>query len=151
MRRRLPTLSRALWMACACLCLLPRLAAAAEPSLVIDFDGDGRHDHVMLDGRQPSLLHVWKHRPNGFHRYRPRHDSPQGLTSPTSRRIDGGEEEPAGLPDSTFVPSALVRAAPHAPTNGASRICAPHGTPACHRSPAVQPFAPRPPPASLRS
>ena len=193
MRRGGNTLSRIVWMACACLCLLPRLAGAAEPSLAIDFDGDGRHDQVTLDGRQPFLLHIWLSRsgttevlharaplqrvaaidldgdrrpeliardsesrihvwtPRGkrFHRYRLRHTS-EGLRSPTSHRIDGRDSEPAGvLPGSSFIPSALLRAAPHAPPDSASRVCAPQGTTSCHGSPAVQPFAPRPPPAPL--
>ena len=193
MRRRGFTLGRTLWMACACLCLLPRLASAAEPSLAIDFDGDGRHDQVTLDGRQPSLLHVWlsasgttavlrSHAPlqrvaaidldgdrrpeliardsesrihvwtprgKRFHRYRLRHAS-EGLRSPTSRRIDDRDSEPVGLvTGSSFVPSALLRASPRAPTDSASRVCASQGTPACHGSPAVQPFAPRPPPEPL--
>ena len=192
MRRRVLTPGLVLWMACGCLCVLPRLAVAAEPSLTIDFDGDGRHDRVILDGRQPSGLrvwlsasgttevlrshsplqrvaaidldgdrrpeliardsesriHVWTPRGKRFHRYRLRHGIPNGLTSPTSHRIDDGDREPAGLlTGSTFAPSALLRASPRAPTNGASRLCAPQGAPACHGSPAVRPFAPRPPPA----
>ena len=50
---------RALWIACACLLLLPCVVAAAEPALAIDFDGDGRHDRVLIDTQQPSVLHVW--------------------------------------------------------------------------------------------
>ena len=50
---------RALWLACACLLLIPSLAAAAESLLAADFDGDGRRDQVMLDRRQPSVLQVW--------------------------------------------------------------------------------------------
>jgi len=193
MRRRIFTPGRALWMACLCVCLLPRATAAAQPSLAIDFDGDGRHDHIMLDGRQPSLLHVWlsasgttqvlrthsplqnvvatdldgDHRPEliardsesrihvwtprgtRFHRYRRQH-GPDGLTSPTGHRIDDLDEEPASLvTGSTYAPSALLRITPRGPPTRASRAVAPQGTLALHGSPAVQPFAPRPPPASL--
>jgi hypothetical protein len=52
------TLRRAFWMVCACVLLLAPVAAA-EPSLTIDLDGDGRRDQIMLDGREPSVLHVW--------------------------------------------------------------------------------------------
>jgi len=45
-------------MLCACVLLLPRLAAA-EPSAAIDLDGDGRRDRFMVDHREPSVLHVW--------------------------------------------------------------------------------------------
>ena len=50
---------RAFWLVCACALLWPRLAAAGEPALAVDFDGDGRHDRVTLDQQQPSLLHIW--------------------------------------------------------------------------------------------
>ena len=58
MRHLALTLRQAFWMVCACVLLLPRLAAAG-PSLAIDLDGDGRFDQVMLDGRQPLIVHVW--------------------------------------------------------------------------------------------
>jgi hypothetical protein len=45
-------------MLCVCLVLLPH-GAAANPSLAIDLDGDGRHDHVAVDRREPSVLRVW--------------------------------------------------------------------------------------------
>jgi hypothetical protein len=50
---------RLLWVVSVCLLLASRLAVAAESSLAIDFDGDGRHDHVELDHRQPSVLRIW--------------------------------------------------------------------------------------------
>jgi hypothetical protein len=46
-------------MVCGCLLLLPLYASAAEPSLAIDLDGDGRHDRVTLDHGDPSVLNVW--------------------------------------------------------------------------------------------
>jgi hypothetical protein len=51
-------LGRAFWMVCACLLIVPTLAAAAESALSIDLDGDGRRDGVVLDGRE-SLVQVW--------------------------------------------------------------------------------------------
>lgn len=55
-----PALTRrpAFWMVCACILLLPHFAAA-EPSLAIDFDGDGHRDQFTLDRREPSVLRVW--------------------------------------------------------------------------------------------
>src|SRR5689334_13616251 len=50
---------RVLWIACACLLLLPCVVAAAHPGLAIDFDGHGRHDRVLIDTQQPSVLRVW--------------------------------------------------------------------------------------------
>jgi hypothetical protein len=183
---------RVLWMACACLLLLPYVVAAAEPALAIDFDGDGRHDRVLIDTQQPSVLRVWlsgsdtlqvlyshvplqnvaatdldgDHRPEliardsqahiqvwtphrrGFRKYRPRHSVPHELTTPTQRRVEDGNGEPAGvLSGAAFAPSVLVRGSPRAPTTGVSLPSAPHRargrrTFAAHRS-----FAPRPPPA----
>jgi hypothetical protein len=43
----------------ACLLLCSRVSAAAERFLTADFDGDGRHDRVTLDQRDPSVLRVW--------------------------------------------------------------------------------------------
>ncbi len=39
--------------------LMAPAATAAEPSLAADLDGDGVHDHVTLDGREPLLVRVW--------------------------------------------------------------------------------------------
>jgi hypothetical protein len=58
MRPTALTLRQALWIVCACVLLLPRFAAA-EASLVIDFDDDGQRDRFILDHREPSVLHVW--------------------------------------------------------------------------------------------
>lgn len=52
-------LGPALWVLCACLLLLSRAAAAGEPALAVDFDGDGRRDTVRLDHQRPSVLRVW--------------------------------------------------------------------------------------------
>lgn len=46
-------------MAATAVLLLTRFAAAADPALSADFDGDGRRDRVTLDRAQPSVLHVW--------------------------------------------------------------------------------------------
>lgn len=35
------------------------LVSAATPSLIADFDGDGKHDRVELDRRDPSALRIW--------------------------------------------------------------------------------------------
>src|SRR5207244_1069461 len=59
MRHPVLSLRRAFWMVCACLLLLLPQAAAASPSVSIDLDGDGYHDRVMLDGREPFVLHIW--------------------------------------------------------------------------------------------
>ena len=59
MRHPLTRLGPVLWVLCACLLMLPRIAEAGDPSLAIDFDGDGRHDSVRLDQRRPSVLRIW--------------------------------------------------------------------------------------------
>ena len=47
-----------MWAVCACVFLLPSLTAA-DPSLAVDFDGDGQPDTVWLDQRRPSVIRVW--------------------------------------------------------------------------------------------
>jgi hypothetical protein len=58
MRHPLTRLGPVLWAVCACLLLLPNVTAA-EPSLAVDFDGDGQPDTVWLDQRRPSVIRVW--------------------------------------------------------------------------------------------
>jgi hypothetical protein len=58
MRHPALTLRHAFWIACACVLLLPQFAAA-EPSPVIDFDGDGRRDQFTLERGEPSVIRVW--------------------------------------------------------------------------------------------
>lgn len=53
------TAGRVLWLICAWLLLLPHAAAAAEPSLAADFDGDGRRDYVLVDDATPSVVRIW--------------------------------------------------------------------------------------------
>jgi hypothetical protein len=50
---------RAFWLAAAATILLVPCAGAAERLPTADFDGDGRHDRIAIDGEDPSLLHVW--------------------------------------------------------------------------------------------
>ncbi len=57
---------QALWILCTFALLAPH-AAAADQRLAIDFDGDGRHDRVTLDRREPSVLHVWLSASNTRH------------------------------------------------------------------------------------
>jgi hypothetical protein len=59
MRLRMLTLVRALWMASACLAILPHAATAGGSSLAADFDGDGQRDHVTLNRREPSTVRIW--------------------------------------------------------------------------------------------
>lgn len=50
---------RAIWVALTAILLLTRVAAAADPALSADFDGDGHRDRVTLDHAQPSVVRVW--------------------------------------------------------------------------------------------
>jgi hypothetical protein len=176
---------------CACLLLLPRLAAA-ESSLAVDFDGDGRGDRATVDLRQPSVvhvwlsasdtthvlssrdplqrivasdldgdqhpeliardsqsrIHVWTHRRTGFHKVRPHRALPNGLTKPARRHVDDEDGQPVGAFGGTaFSMSSLPRASlPPPPPQDSRALTIEHA----HRSSnqaAVDPFAPRPPPA----
>jgi hypothetical protein len=194
MRHLTLTLRQAFWMVCACVFLLPHVAAA-EPSLTIDLDGDGRRDQVMLDGREPSFLHVWlsasgktqtirsrvpllqfvvadldgDHRPEliardsdsqlhvwtrkrkGFHSFRPRHPISPPLVRRDLRNIEDQDGEPLGeitsTPDAPF--ALALCASPRAPGLEASAARAPHPARAGRSLTAVDPFAPRPPPAHV--
>jgi hypothetical protein len=59
MRLAAPFLRRTLIALCAAICLSAAGARASEPTLRADFDGDGLHDRVTRDHREPSLVHVW--------------------------------------------------------------------------------------------
>jgi hypothetical protein len=194
MRPTALTLRQALWMVCACVFLLPHFAAA-EPSLAIDFDDDGRHDQFMLDRREPSVLHIWLSASNTsqvlrarvpllqvvatdldgdqrpeliardsesqihvwtrkrkwFHSYRPRDVIPHALEQWNRRSIEDKDNEPPGVITSTpFAPFALTLcASPRAPGLEVPTACAPHPARAWRSLTAVDPFAPRPPPALL--
>jgi hypothetical protein len=49
----------AVGLICLAFVLVGRVAAAADGSLVADFDGDGRSDRAILERGEPSALHVW--------------------------------------------------------------------------------------------
>ena len=46
-------------LACVCLLLCGRMAAASELHVRGDLDGDGQHDRVTLDHSHPYVLKVW--------------------------------------------------------------------------------------------
>lgn len=48
-----------LWLIRVCVLLGVPVASAASPSLIADFDGDGKHDRVELDHCEPSALRIW--------------------------------------------------------------------------------------------
>jgi hypothetical protein len=191
-----PTFARrqVFWMVCACVLLLPHVAAA-QPSLAIDLDGDGRHDQVMLDRGDPSFLrvwlsassttqvirsrvpllqvvaadldgdhrpeliardgdsqlHVWKRKRKGFHSYRPRDAAPRTLEQRNRRTIEDPDTEAPGIITSpSFAPFALTLcASSRAPGLQASGAGAPYATHTLRSVSAVDPFAPRPPPAHI--
>jgi hypothetical protein len=122
MRHPLSKLAPALWVLCASLLLLPRVAAAADPSLVVD--DDGRHFSVRL---LPA----------------------SGLTQVlTVRRVDDeNREQEEVLSGGDFGPSELARTSLQAPPDDASSACLPNFESTCPASPALPPFSPRPPPA----
>jgi hypothetical protein len=66
-----PSLRRAFWILWACLLLLtPGMAAAGEPSLEVDFDGDGRGDFFAVSHNEPSIVRVWLSASRTTHRIR---------------------------------------------------------------------------------
>jgi hypothetical protein len=52
-------LCRTFMLVCACMLLSSTLARAAESVLIVDLDGDGLRDRVLVDSREPSLIRVW--------------------------------------------------------------------------------------------
>jgi len=60
MRYFATTVRRVFSIACACVVLLPIVAAAAERPLAADLDGDGQHDQLKVDRhRELSVVSVW--------------------------------------------------------------------------------------------
>lgn len=56
---RVSAVRRVLWLTWAVL-LVARVAAAASPRVVADFDGDGQHDSAVVDtGRSSPVLRIW--------------------------------------------------------------------------------------------
>lgn len=65
MRLLTVTLRRAFILACALVWFGASSARAAEPTVLADLDGDGLHDRVTVDHREPSLLHIWLSKTGG--------------------------------------------------------------------------------------
>jgi|SRR5436190_1163196 hypothetical protein len=188
------TLRRVSWILCACVLLLPRLAAA-EPFIAVDFDldGDGRSDQVVLDRDEPRLLHVWlsasgtsqvirsrvemlqvvaadldgdaspeliardrdsqlhvwQRKYKTFHSYARRSVASAPLEQRQCRSLENLEaappEEMSAGQDAPF--ALTLWASPRAPGLPSSTARVPATARAARSSTAVDPFAPRPPPA----
>jgi len=54
-----PSLRHVVWLACICLLLSGRTAAASELHVGGDLDGDGQRDRITLDRTHPYVLNVW--------------------------------------------------------------------------------------------
>jgi len=113
-----------------------------------DLDGDHRPELIASDS--DLQIHVWSRTHKGFHSYPPRNVHP---TVPTAgkqpNRVDDNDTEPGGVIAGTgLAPFALARcSSPHSPMREVRPAHAPRSTRACESFTAVDPFAPRPPPA----
>lgn len=114
--------------------------------IATDLDADHRPELIALDSN--SQIHVWTLERKWFHSYRPRDVGPHTLEQRNRRSIEDTDREPSGVITST--PFALTLcASPRRPGLGASTPCAPHTTRGCRSLTAVDPFAPRSPPAHV--
>jgi len=112
-----------------------------------DLDGDHRPELIALDGEWQ--IHAWTRKSKAFRSYRPRDVVPRALNQRNGRSAeDKGRELPDATTSTQFAPFALtLRALQHRPELEAPIPCAPQTGRAGRSSIAVDPFAPRPPPA----
>jgi hypothetical protein len=114
-----------------------------------DLDGDNKLE--LIAHGSDSKLHVWKRKHRGFHSYRRRDAARSSIEGRNCRSFDGNETEPLGEDASTpYAPFALTLcASARAPGREASNTRAHQTVRAFHSFAAVDPFAPRPPPAAV--
>lgn len=123
MRHPARTVRRLLLVICAVLLLLPGVAAAT-PFRAIDLDGDDRHDQVTLNTQEPE--------------FRARHSPHLTLRKANAASADDHD---------AVAPCALMPgAASTGPALETFQTQAPRTAAACRLLPAIDPFAPRPPP-----
>ena len=120
---------RVLWLAGACLLLLPAFAAAES--------GPGRHD-------DPKASHA------GFHG----HLASTAAARPSRRIVDDNDNDAESddlIGDSWLAPCALPQSgAAHFLLCGSPEEPQPYRSPAIRSFTAIDPFAPRPPPARFQ-
>ena len=116
--------------------------------VAVDLDGDHRLELIARD--RDSQLHVWKRKRDGFHSYHRRNAGASPFDQGECRSIENKETEPPGeagaTPYSQF--ALALCASPRAPGLEPSTSRAPSTARALSSSTAVDPFAPRPPPAT---
>jgi VCBS repeat protein len=114
-----------------------------------DLDGDHRPELIASDG--DSQLQVWTRKRKGFHSYRARHAVPSASQREVRRIDDTNAEPPGEITSPPFAPFALTLCpSARAPGLEAAASGAPHAACDFRSLTAVDPFAPRPPPARLR-
>jgi hypothetical protein len=151
--------SRAFWMVCACLLLLPYFATAAEPLLAKDTraplqrvaaaDHDGDHQPELIAHGSHSMVHVWTRRHKRIQSFGLRAALPFALTQSHHHRVDDDRDSESSdaISPTTFAPvSPLLCPLPRAPDLIASNAGAPHTAPARRSFTPLDPFLPRPPP-----
>ena len=110
-----------------------------------DLDGDRRPELIARDS--DSQLHVWKRKRTGFQSYHRRQAAVSPLDQRGCRSIESKEAEPPGEASTTSQFALMLCASPRAPGLEPSAARAPSTARASSSSTAVDPFAPRPPPA----
>jgi hypothetical protein len=161
-------IGRAFWVAFACLLMFPVLAAAAEEWQAIDGNGNGRHERVTLDRREPTALQVWRSaaatrpvlhiseprepitRDRGWHvrrwewqrqgRYplRPHTVAPGTGHQPSRRTVDDQDSEPAGATSGSQFPPFAITPSASSPPSSPERA----GECAPRATRVSRPFAP---------
>jgi hypothetical protein len=136
------TLGRAAWFLCACLLLLPSLAAAAPEPASHPTNGHERYA-VAVNRGYLSVLQLSLSSSDG--------PLPQSRQLPDN---SGADDNDAGTTEEIAIAGCVLFvlalcAAPRAPAAEASRVCAAHAPRACSSIRAIDPFSPRPPPTHV--
>ena len=112
-----------------------------------DLDGDARPELIARD--RDSQLHVWRRKHQAFHSYARRSEAASPLEQRQCRSLENKEaappEEVSAGQDAPF--ALTLWASPRAPGLDPSTARLPVTARATRSSTAVDPFAPRPPPA----
>jgi hypothetical protein len=128
-----------IWLSASNTIQLIRTEATLQRVIAADLDGDHRLELVAHDSR--SRIRVWTRTHQEFREFRARHSVGGLLWTANQQRVD----EPDALAPCALMPCAQATG----PALATFHTQAPRMGGACRLLPAIDPFAPRPPPAHI--